>query len=162
MDNNGYPDLLAGAYESDAVILFKTRPIIGVETEITGNELKHIDMTYLGCAMDRNTSDKWLVRGFLFSSFNWHSSSSFTFKACFAITSAESSVDNTVIKCHIKEVVQRVSRIWFKQDNPDIKHNFQTRYTTLERHTKRYCQEETVYLPQNTRDILTPIQVGAC
>lgn len=59
MDNNGYPDLLTGAYDSDAVLLFRTRPIIGIEINVTGRELKNIDAAQPGCAKDPYTPHKW-------------------------------------------------------------------------------------------------------
>lgn len=59
MDNNGYPDLLSGAYESDIVVLFKTRPIIDIKTDVIGRELTNIDTAVPGCARDRATTHKW-------------------------------------------------------------------------------------------------------
>lgn len=53
MDNNNYPDLLVGAYESDIVILYKTRPIIDISIKIDG-DLKNINSTKKGCAADPN------------------------------------------------------------------------------------------------------------
>lgn len=59
MDNNGYPDLLSGAYDSDMVLLFKTRPIIDIKTEVYGKELKNIDITKKGCPSDRKSEYSW-------------------------------------------------------------------------------------------------------
>lgn len=59
MDNNGYPDLLVGAYESEKVFLFKTRPIIDIRIKIKSNELKNINATKRGCSSDPNGNYTW-------------------------------------------------------------------------------------------------------
>ncbi|KAK5640776.1 hypothetical protein RI129_009323 [Pyrocoelia pectoralis] len=135
MDNNGYPDLLAGAYGSDAVVLFRARPIIDIKTETNGN-------TKVSCS-------KMIRPNF-----------SFSFRACFTITSVKSGIDQVIVRCHVKEMFERgISRVWFKNDeDPNIKRNYQTRYFTLEHAKTEYCQQETVYFPNTTRDILTPIK----
>lgn len=62
MDNNGYPDLLVGAYESEKVLLFKARPIIDIKISITSDELKNINYTKKGCPADRNSNYTWYVK----------------------------------------------------------------------------------------------------
>lgn len=59
MDLNDYPDLLVGAYESDRVILFKTRPIIDIRITVEGNELKNINATRKGCEQDPDSDKTW-------------------------------------------------------------------------------------------------------
>lgn len=51
LDRNSYPDLLIGAYESDAVILLRSRPIIKIKTSVKGN-LTQIDPNSKGCVDD--------------------------------------------------------------------------------------------------------------
>lgn len=59
MDNNGYPDLLTGAYNSDMVILFRTRPIIDIKIKISGKELVNINTNKKGCASDVTSNNTW-------------------------------------------------------------------------------------------------------
>lgn len=60
LDLNGYPDLLIGAYEADAVVLLRARPIIGINTTISPvANLKKVDPTRPGCSNDTDTKLTW-------------------------------------------------------------------------------------------------------
>jgi len=60
VDNNGYPDLLVGAYESDEIILLRARPIINITTEIIPETaLKNIDPNKRGCPKDPSSEYTW-------------------------------------------------------------------------------------------------------
>lgn len=60
LDQNGYPDLLMGAYESDSVVLLRSRPIVGLVTQVGPEQnLKNIDPTQHGCAEDPSSDYTW-------------------------------------------------------------------------------------------------------
>lgn len=60
MDQNGYPDLLVGAYEADTIVLLRARPIIDITTEVQPEEsLRNIDPSRKGCAKDRTSNYTW-------------------------------------------------------------------------------------------------------
>ena len=52
IDQNGYPDLLVGSYEDDAVALLRGRPIIKITNTVKGDVDKHIDPTRNHCDYD--------------------------------------------------------------------------------------------------------------
>lgn len=59
LDNNGYPDLLTGAYESDIVILFRTRPIIDIVIKVSSKDMHNIDITRKGCVAEKSSLYTW-------------------------------------------------------------------------------------------------------
>ncbi|XP_071446046.1 integrin alpha-PS1 isoform X1 [Hetaerina americana] len=144
LDENGYPDLLVGAYEDDKVVLIRSRPIIGININIGDRYLKNIDPTRTGCARYPNS--------------NW---TCFTFEACFTIESATnaqlSSNQILTLKYHLEAETfagRKFSRVWLGD-------NYETRPSVLERRISaslKHCSSEVAYLKENTRDIQSPIQ----
>lgn len=62
LDENGYPDLLIGAYESDSVVLLRSRPIIGIRTSVQPERnLMNIDPNGQGCERDPDYKHTWYV-----------------------------------------------------------------------------------------------------
>jgi len=59
LDQNGYPDLISGAYESDMAILIRARPIVNITITIDKENLRNIDPTNTGCFINKTSSVTW-------------------------------------------------------------------------------------------------------
>ena len=57
MDGNSYPDLVVGAYASNAVFMFRARPIIDISTYVDDKNLRGIDPGAQGCSDDPTSRD---------------------------------------------------------------------------------------------------------
>lgn len=85
---------------------------------------------------------------------------SFTFSSCFSISSTDS--DSQKLNASVKSKIiaetfennKYVSRVWFKENTTDLYHSF------IEHWYPQKCQEETVYVFDGIRDILSPIRVS--
>ncbi|KAI4457290.1 integrin alpha [Holotrichia oblita] len=141
MDGNGYPDLLVGAYSEDLILLYKTRPIIDIDITINSNELKHLNTSKPGCEADPRSN-----------------STCFSFYSCFSISSAEGNTDKLNVSVKSKIIAEtfdgnkQFSRVWFKENTTDLYSSF------VEHWYPKQCQEDTVYVFEGIRDILSPIK----
>lgn len=69
MDQNGYSDLLVGAYENDAVALLRSKKIIDITTYIRylkkdgtfQEKIEPIDPNKVGCLEDLDSNHTWHV-----------------------------------------------------------------------------------------------------
>lgn len=59
LDQNGYPDLISGAYESDMAILIRARPIVDITIIIDQEKLSNIDPIKPGCSSNLTSSVTW-------------------------------------------------------------------------------------------------------
>ncbi|KAG7208526.1 hypothetical protein KM043_014745 [Ampulex compressa] len=153
MDQNGYPDLLVGAYENDAVALLRSKKIIDITTYIRymkkdgtyQEKIEPIDPKKDICASDPHS---------------YHTC--FTFEACCKTDSLAKEKDmqnlklNYSIEAETYTGVKKFSRVWFKSDKG--RPYFINRTIILNTTKLVHCQMETVYLKENTRDIQTPIK----
>lgn len=59
LDQNGYPDLISGAYESDMAILIRARPIVNLTISVDEDKIINIDPTNASCPVNGNTLATW-------------------------------------------------------------------------------------------------------
>lgn len=145
-DDNSYPDLLIGSYQSSAAVALLSRPITNIRTYVDETELKNIDPTKQGCSRDLSTN-----------------MTCFTFEACCSISPYLSSNGKTLrllytIEAETFNNKKKFSRVFF---GPDMKtkSNVVKRAIDVQINNQKYCQTEIVYVKENTRDIQSPIHV---
>lgn len=140
MDNNGYPDLLAGAFESDRVLFFKTRPIIDIKIVVKSEELKNINSTKKGCSHSPRSN-----------------STCFSFSTCFSVVGSIKQKFNVIY--NIAEEKKIVNRIWLvDNEHPDKRSPSKTKIVTVNGSSGLYCQDETANIKEGINDILSPIK----
>ena len=146
VDQNGYPDLLVGAYESDLAVLLRTRPIIDIVTSVKG-KLRNIDPTDVVCEEDRS------VRMVCFA-----------FEACFKFntTSMSHGVIKLVYRIEAETFTgnKKYYRVKFAStadtDKPNIvEKDIVVRGDSIGQ--KDYCSRELVFLKDKS-DIQNPVK----
>ncbi|KAL0883105.1 hypothetical protein ABMA27_016566 [Loxostege sticticalis] len=143
LDDNGYPDLLVGAYENSSVALIRTKPIIDIKTTVRPtNTIMNIDPTIQGCEKDPGANY-----------------TCFHFQACCIIKSLVKSTKtnvhtlNYVIEAETFPGGRKYSRVFFDAEKTNIVNK-----TIRLGKDREDCREHIVYLKNNTRDIQTPIR----
>uniref|UniRef100_A0A8D8TAD1 Integrin alpha-PS1 n=1 Tax=Cacopsylla melanoneura TaxID=428564 RepID=A0A8D8TAD1_9HEMI len=152
MDDNGYPDLLVGAYESGIAVLLRARPIIQLETSLKPDfNLKNIDPSKTGCQADINAEH-----------------TCFTFEACCKILSLNPSQWKARSRRNGKLTLRykleaetfvpatKFSRVFFGPDKTARLHILEKEF---EMKGGESCQTHTVYVKENTKDIQSPIRM---
>lgn len=148
LDNNSYPDLLIGAYQSAAAVVLFSRPIINIRTEVRSNELKKLDPTKQGCDSDPGTN-----------------LTCFSFKACCSIEPYESSPKQTLnllytIEAETFNSKKKFSRVFFGPDVSNKRPNVIKRHIQVLTNGIMNCHEEIAYVKEGTRDIQSTIYVS--
>lgn len=149
LDNNSYPDLLVGAYQSAAAVILLSRPITNIRTEVRSTELKNIDPSKQGCVSDPGTN-----------------LTCFSIKACCSIEPYESSPKQTLNLLYIIEAEtfnskKKFSRVFFGPDvNNNKRPNVIRRNIQVQTDGIMNCHEEIIYVKEGTRDIQSTIHVS--
>lgn len=147
IDDNGYPDLVVGAYNSSAAIALLSRTIISIQTDVPKKgEIKAIDPSIKGCAEDMTSN-----------------STCFSFKTCCSIDPM--AMDDKPQKLNIIYTIEaetfknlkKFSRVYF---GPDVgsRSNVIKRSFEIETNGKQTCFNEIVYIKESAKDIQTPIK----
>ncbi|XP_062536719.1 integrin alpha-PS1 isoform X2 [Armigeres subalbatus] len=150
LDNNTYPDLVIGAYDSAAVTTLLARPITNIKTSVMIEELQNIDPMKHGCRADPMAN-----------------STCFSFKACCSIEPYEESGHSGsqsqqlhliyAIEAETYNNLKKFSRVYFGPDTRS-RSNTLRRQISVITDGRQECREEVVYIKDNTRDIQNPIR----
>uniref|UniRef100_A0A336MNG2 CSON003849 protein n=1 Tax=Culicoides sonorensis TaxID=179676 RepID=A0A336MNG2_CULSO len=143
LDDNSYPDLLIGAFNSDAVVALLARPITNIKTEIDDSQLKNIAAEKYGCPTDPSSN-----------------LTCFSFTACCSFDRIQGQTSLELIYTIEAETyngMKKFSRVFFAP-HYENKSNTIKKSIMIPTDGRRNCQTETVYLKENTRDIQSPIK----
>lgn len=147
IDNNGYPDIVIGAFNSSAVIALLSRQIIFIQTNVPEkSDLKPIDPSAKGCPADPSSI-----------------STCFSFRTCCSVdqTSEAGIIQNLTLIYKIEAETfnnqKKFSRVYF---GPDIanRSNIIERNFDIRTNGELSCFDEIVYIKDSARDIQSPIK----
>lgn len=141
MDNNNYPDLLVGDYESSRVFFFKTRPVVNIITELLAQP-DYFNLEERYCLLPNSsisvscTTIKYCIK---YNGFNVDSRLNFVFD----------------IK--LDSETKKSPRLLFLKQNA-VKTSQDKLIITLNRDVQ-HCREFRAYISRQVRDKLTPIKI---
>ncbi|XP_032514077.2 integrin alpha-PS2 isoform X2 [Danaus plexippus] len=139
LDNNNYTDLAVGAYKSDSVVFLKSRPVVKVMAEVRFmGESKLISLDDRRCVLSNGTNVACA-------------------RLMFCLTYDGVNVDQQInfeVTLDLDSRQKTSKRLFLMESR-------QTVYTThiLLNQGQQECKEITVYLDEEIRDKLTPLEV---
>jgi len=150
MDQNGYSDLLIGAYENDAVILLRSKKIIDISTYIRyakqdgiyQDTIEPIDPNRIGCLAEPTSNH-----------------TCFAFEACCKTESLakEDFMQNLKLNYYIEAETytgtKKFSRVFFGVSG-NARPHYINRTVTLDSTKLIHCQKEIVYLKVKLNHII--------
>nr|XP_017015192.2 integrin alpha-PS1 isoform X2 [Drosophila takahashii] len=143
LDDNSYPDVVIGAFNSSAAVILLARPIISIQTNVKRDELRNMDPNKPGCLADRGSN-----------------LTCFTFEACCSIDPYDERSKELQLSYSVEtetfDQLKKFSRVFFDRDNK--RSNVLSRDVRVQTDGRMHCQAITGYIKANTRDIQTPVR----
>ncbi|EDW65533.1 integrin alpha-PS2 isoform X1 [Drosophila virilis] len=143
MDGNTYPDLAVGAYASDQVYIFKSRPVAAVNAEtVFASSSKLISLDDRSCQLQRDhTKVPCMPLSTCWSYTGRYLPNQLDFEVSWLLDAKKT----------------RNPRMFFLRDEGKHIRNQTIRLS----YGQKYCLNETVYLMDGVQDKLTPLEVEA-
>lgn len=143
MDGNSYPDLAVGAYGSDQVFIFKSRPVAAVNAETSfASASKLISLEDRSCQLQR---DHTLVP-------------CVSLRTCWSYTGRNLPNQLVFDVSWLLDAKKTLSPRLFFLKNEGVS----IRNMTIQLNKgQQWCHDEMVYLKDNIQDKLTPLEVEA-
>ncbi|XP_017030441.1 integrin alpha-PS1 isoform X1 [Drosophila kikkawai] len=143
LDDNSYPDVVIGAFNSSAAVILLARPIISIQTKVLREELRNMDPNQPGCKADASSN-----------------LTCFSFDACCSIDPYDEKSKELRLAYSVEaetfDHAKKFSRVFFDRENK--RSNVLGRVVTVRTDGKIACQRVTGYIKANTRDIQTPVR----
>lgn len=143
LDNNNYPDLVIGAYNSNSVFLLRARPIINVTTSLHIDKLAKIDPGKAGCTADPDSED-----------------ACFDFKACFKIETNKTRQGMTIEFMIVGDPKKKIPRVWLSvlgSGDKDVRSNNISHVLDIQDTDEAKCTTIVGYVANKHTDFLTPV-----
>ncbi len=143
MDMNNHSDIAVGAFESDAAVVIRSRPVIDIVTWF-GKHPHRINPDLQGCESDLLSTEVCFV-----------------VESCFLIKNFPSNIETTYIRYALEAEAfpggrRPVSRVRFGDRYSNSSH-YRENIVPIQRNSLTGCFLETGYLKEGTADLTTPI-----
>ncbi|XP_067127479.1 integrin alpha-PS2-like isoform X1 [Centruroides vittatus] len=137
LDNNGYPDLLIGAYESDSVLYLRSRPIVSVDASLKIDP-ENINLEEKRCSLKDRSLVSCMVVSF-----------------CLEFTGINVNPNLGFLYEMQLDAYKEVPRVYFLDNENYSQQNVSVRL----RKNSLYCKSIYAYVESDIRDKLIPITV---
>ncbi|TRY70313.1 hypothetical protein TCAL_06649 [Tigriopus californicus] len=147
-DNNNHSDIVVGAYESDAIYIVRSRPVIDIRTWF-GEHPRVLEPSLMTCSESQEGSSD--------------NARCFTIEACFEIKQFPKNVESAHLAFQVEAEIftggRKISRIHFSNPNPDdYPSHVSRKILEIRRSSLSGCFKEMAFLKEDTSDLNIPLK----
>lgn len=146
-DNNNHSDIVVGAYESDAIYIVRSRPVIDIRTWF-GEHPRVLEPSLMTCSQDQESSEN---------------SRCFSIEACFEIKQFPKNVESAHLAFQVEAEIftggRKISRIHFSNPKPnDYPSHVSRKILEIRRSSLSGCFKEMAFLKEVPYDLNIPLK----